>query len=495
MKRSTRIKLYILIACVAFAIIGSSAVLFHYSYTPINPNGSKDSVVLVDIPAGSAVKEIAERLAEAKLIDKKTFLALAVDLDFLNTLGIKAKSIEGYLYPEAYRFDSSMSTRQIMKIMVGQFWKKVTPEMVKRAEILGFDLDQFVTFASIVGKERNDSKSKRKISAIFHKRLSKGMPMQSKATAVYDLEDFSGEIKQSHLKRKSPYNTYIIRGLPPGPVGNPGIDSLEATINPTRALPKEIKTLNSWSSKVLWDSFIKTERYAAFSVIINDQLPAFNFIIVGSFSEDDPQSDNFIVQYIEIINPSNKVQQRINNFRSGNYGYDKMALGFAHLVQFVDLNFDGYLDFRLLFSAGATGNNYYDSYIYDQASGKFKFDSEISELCGVTVDNDNKQIVTYGRVSYCDETMEYYNVIEDKLVLVKVENSREKKMKDGTFVCFKYTGIPHNKKIKNIKKEPLDGSLDKRARGPLGIPYVRPSATEPSPIKRPMPKENNMPLQ
>ncbi len=188
----------------------------------------------VTIPEDFTTKEIAERLAENRLIDEDTFTTLAYDRDFLGTLGIKAKSIEGYLFPETYLFDRSMSTRQIMKIMVSQFWKKVTPEMVKKAEDMGFNLTQFVTFASIVGKESGNSAEKPMISAVFYNRLKKKMPLQSDPTAVYDLEGFSGKVKRSHLKRNSPYNTYVIRGLPPGPIANPGIDSLNATLNPAQ---------------------------------------------------------------------------------------------------------------------------------------------------------------------------------------------------------------------------------------------------------------------
>lgn len=304
MKKLQKIELYILIALIVFAIIGSFAILIDYSTTPINPNGKKGTVVLVDIPTGSSfvktteilnkaglvksrflfywlaltkqatrsirageyefsdamtpgavidkllrgeikcyritipedftTKEIAGRLAEFRLIDEKTFMTLAYDRDFLNTLGIKAQSIEGYLFPETYIFDRSMSTRQIMKIMVSQFWKRVTPEMVQRAKELGFDLNQFVTFASIVGKESGNQPEKPMISAVFHNRLKKKMPLQSDPTAVYDLEDFNGKVRRSHLKRNSPYNTYIIRGLPPGPIANPGIDSLTATLNPAK---------------------------------------------------------------------------------------------------------------------------------------------------------------------------------------------------------------------------------------------------------------------
>jgi UPF0755 protein len=188
----------------------------------------------ITIPEDFTIKEIAERLAEFRLIDEKIFMALAYDRDFLGTLGIKAKSIEGYLFPETYILDRSMSTRQIMKIMVSQFWKRVTPEMVQRAQELGFDVNQFVTFASIVGKESGNQPEKPMIAAVFYNRLRKRMPLQSDPTAVYDLEDFNGKVRRSHLKRNSPYNTYIIRGLPPGPIANPGIDSLNATLNPAQ---------------------------------------------------------------------------------------------------------------------------------------------------------------------------------------------------------------------------------------------------------------------
>ena len=188
----------------------------------------------VTIPEDFTTKEIAERLAEFKLIDEETFFELAVDGDFLNTVGIKAKSIEGFLFPETYSFDRSMSTRQIMKFMVSQFWKKVTPEMVKMAEERGFNINQFITFASIVGKESGNKEEKPIIAAVFYNRLKKRMPLQSDPTAVYDLKDFSGKVMRSHLKRNSPYNTYKIRGLPPGPIANPGIDSLKATLNPAQ---------------------------------------------------------------------------------------------------------------------------------------------------------------------------------------------------------------------------------------------------------------------
>jgi len=180
-----------------------------------------------------SLREIAAILDKEKLINKDDFFELASDEDFLESLNIKADSIEGYLFPETYFLDRSMSTRQIMKIMVSQFWKKVTPEMIKRAGEFGFNTHQLVTLASIIGKESGDDAEKPMISAVFHNRLRKKMRIQSDPTAVYDLDNFEGKILRSHLKRKSPYNTYVRKGLPPGPIANPGLTSLKAVLYPT----------------------------------------------------------------------------------------------------------------------------------------------------------------------------------------------------------------------------------------------------------------------
>jgi UPF0755 protein len=189
---------------------------------------------MIFMPENLSLREIAALLDKEKLINKEDFLKLARDKTFLESLNIKAESIEGYLFPDVYFLDRSMSTRQIMKIMVSQFWKKVTPEMIKRAGELRFNINQFVTLASMIGKETNNDAKKPAISAMFHKRLKKGMRLQSSPTAVYDLDNFNGKILYSHLKRKSPYNTYVIKGLPPGPIANPGLGSLNAALYPAK---------------------------------------------------------------------------------------------------------------------------------------------------------------------------------------------------------------------------------------------------------------------
>jgi UPF0755 protein len=186
----------------------------------------------VTFPEDYTVREIAARLAAFKLVEENAFLSLSSDTKFLAPLGIEGASAEGYLYPDTYKFDKSMDAKDIMRIMVNQFWKMFTPKMRKRADELGMTIPQIITMASIIGKESGYKDEKPSVSAVFHNRMRKGMKLQSDPTSIYDLKYFSGTIKRKHLMRNTPYNTYVINGLPPGPIANPAIDSLNAALYP-----------------------------------------------------------------------------------------------------------------------------------------------------------------------------------------------------------------------------------------------------------------------
>lgn len=179
-----------------------------------------------------SMQEIADILDRQKLINKEIFFELARDKEFLESMNIHADSIEGYLFPDTYNFNRSMNTRRIMKKMVETFWEKVSPAMIQRASNAGLNLHQFVAFSSMIGKESGNNFEKPFIAAVFYNRLKKGMRLQSDPTAVYDLDNFEGKVLRSHLQRKSPYNTYLIKGLPAGPIANPGVSSFKATLNP-----------------------------------------------------------------------------------------------------------------------------------------------------------------------------------------------------------------------------------------------------------------------
>ncbi|MCX5857715.1 MAG: endolytic transglycosylase MltG [Deltaproteobacteria bacterium] len=186
----------------------------------------------VTIPEDFTLKQIADRLVAEELVSEESFLGVTTDPVFLASLNIDGRSAEGYLYPDTYKFDRSMTTREIVRAMVNQFWKKVTPQMVKRVQDLGMTTAEFVTLASLIGKESGYQEEKDLISAVFHNRLKKGMKLQSDPTAIYSLSQYHSIVKRKHLDNDTPYNTYKIQGLPPGPIANPGIDSLQAALHP-----------------------------------------------------------------------------------------------------------------------------------------------------------------------------------------------------------------------------------------------------------------------
>lgn len=188
----------------------------------------------VTIPEDWNVKEIAAHLAGLHLVDENEFLSLTTDRAFLRSLGIDGASVEGYLYPDTYFFDSTVTPEQIIRRMVEQFRKEVTPEMNDRVRRLGLTMTEFVTLASLIGKETGCQAEKPLIAAVFYNRLKKGMRLQSDPTAIYHLAPFEGKITRRHLLLPTPYNTYHIEGLPPGAIANPGKDSLRAALHPAK---------------------------------------------------------------------------------------------------------------------------------------------------------------------------------------------------------------------------------------------------------------------
>ena len=186
------------------------------------------------IPEGYNICQIAQILEEKGLAEKERFIALTKDTKFISRLGIQAKNLEGYLFPETYRVSKGMKEEEIIKLMASQFNKAVTEEDRKRAEELGFTFHETIILASIVEKETSAPEERAFISAVFHNRLKAKRPLQADPTVIYALgEAFDGDLKKEHLKIDSPYNTYRYRGLPPGPIGNPGKKAIQAALYPT----------------------------------------------------------------------------------------------------------------------------------------------------------------------------------------------------------------------------------------------------------------------
>jgi len=206
---------------------------------PIAPREVLDRMVLgrglfhrITIPEGLALNEIADLLVREGATGEEKFLQEARSTEILSLLGLEDNGIEGYLFPDTYYFPVSATARDILTAMVEQFQEIFTPMMERQAKKLGLSRHEVVTLASLVEKEAGVEAERPLVSAVFHNRLKRNIPLQSDPTVIYGLEGFTGKLRRKDLQNPSPYNTYLIRGLPPGPICNPGLSSLRAALFP-----------------------------------------------------------------------------------------------------------------------------------------------------------------------------------------------------------------------------------------------------------------------
>jgi UPF0755 protein len=184
------------------------------------------------VPEGYSIHQLAEMLRERKLLDPEDFLAACRDRTLLAEFGIAAASAEGYLFPSTYDLAPGSTAEAAVRPMLQKFRQVFDDRFAPRLAGQGLSRHQLVTLASLVEKEARVPEERPLIASVFHNRLRRGMPLQSDPTAVYGLRAFGGTVTASDVRRRTPYNTYVIRGLPPGPIGNPSAEALEAALNP-----------------------------------------------------------------------------------------------------------------------------------------------------------------------------------------------------------------------------------------------------------------------
>jgi UPF0755 protein len=188
----------------------------------------------VTIVEGDSLPEIGAKLASAKIMAIDNFNELVRDSDFLNLLGIDAPSVEGYLYPQTYKIPKGVNPKTVLKGMVSLFRAAYTDELRTRTKEIGWSENRVLTLASIIEKEAITDKERPIISAVYHNRIKLGMPLQADPTAIYGVKSSKLKITKSDLKKKTNYNTYVIKGLPPGPIASPGIKSIVAALYPAK---------------------------------------------------------------------------------------------------------------------------------------------------------------------------------------------------------------------------------------------------------------------
>ncbi|WP_125154652.1 endolytic transglycosylase MltG [Clostridium rectalis] len=215
----------------------SSEVDLQQLVKSLNTGEHNKNLVKITVPEGYNVDNIATLLQEKGVISKKDFLYSLSVYDNLpynkkNTSN-KKYELEGYLYPDTYEFLKGSKGSYIIDTMVDRFNKAIN-EISSKYNIEKDNIDNIITIASIIEKEAENDNERGKVASVFYNRIQNEMKLESCATVLYALGKHKDKLYYNDLKVKSPYNTYLAKGLPPGPICSPGMPSIVAALKPDK---------------------------------------------------------------------------------------------------------------------------------------------------------------------------------------------------------------------------------------------------------------------
>jgi len=192
------------------------------------------SYISVTLPNGYDSRRFAQIIERRLEIDSAKTMQLVVDSIFISELSIDAPSLEGFLYPETYQFTFGIDADLVLRTLVAQFRKVAPDSLFEPALERGWSMINVLTLASIIEGEAMIDDEMPIISSVYHNRLKKGMRLQADPTIQYIIAGNPRRLLLRDLKIDSPYNTYRYKGLPPGPINNPGINAIRAAIHPAK---------------------------------------------------------------------------------------------------------------------------------------------------------------------------------------------------------------------------------------------------------------------
>ena len=186
----------------------------------------------ITFPEGLTINQISNLLEKKLNINKQDFLDLCNNKKFIKSFDIKASSLEGFLLPETYYFQKNEKPDVIINKMIKEYKIFFKQNIAYRLKEINFTELELLTLASIIEGEALYDVERTKISSVYHNRLNKNMRLQADPTIQYIIDDGPRRLYNKDLKISSPYNTYLNKGLPPGPINNPGRQSMIAVLNP-----------------------------------------------------------------------------------------------------------------------------------------------------------------------------------------------------------------------------------------------------------------------
>lgn len=190
------------------------------------------ATIKITVPEGLTLDRIISILAEGTSTDNAELKRLISDSSFVRSLGVDARSLEGYLLPETYLIPWGAPPEYIIRAMTDQLMSFVSDSLEDRMRETGFTLHELLTFASLIEAEARDGEERTLISSVYHNRLRKRMLLQCDPTVIYALGGLDRPLYFKDLEVDSPYNTYKYSGLPPGPICSPGAASIKAALYP-----------------------------------------------------------------------------------------------------------------------------------------------------------------------------------------------------------------------------------------------------------------------
>jgi UPF0755 protein len=191
-----------------------------------------DPIGRMTIPEGLTVDETLALLVQSGHGSREAFARLLADPAFLDREALPVVGAEGYLFPDTYVFPSTMTPERVLHEMLERFRSAFDETLAARGRALGLSPHEIVTLASLVEEETTRAEERRLVSAVFHNRLRRGMRLQSDPTVLYGRPSGDRAITRRDLETPTAHNTYVIAGLPPTPIANPGRAALEAAVDP-----------------------------------------------------------------------------------------------------------------------------------------------------------------------------------------------------------------------------------------------------------------------
>ena len=187
------------------------------------------------VPEGYSLRQICDLFLKKELLPLEDCLEAVNNTFLLKEFSGDVKNLEGYLFPETYIYDKLTDPKNLIPSLVEMFFQKLGSFRIVQTFEKNLTLHELVTLASIVEKETGLAQERPLIAAVFLNRLQKGMALQSDPTVIYGVRDFDGNLTKAHLQTDTPYNTYTRTGLPPGPICNPSLSSIEAVLKPKKS--------------------------------------------------------------------------------------------------------------------------------------------------------------------------------------------------------------------------------------------------------------------